>query len=277
MQIVKALDELRTARRALPGSFGLVPTMGYLHAGHLSLVEQARTENDHVGVSIFVNPTQFGPSEDLASYPRNLDQDLALLRNAGVDLVWTPQPEDVYPANFQTWVDVTDMTQHLEGAHRPGHFQGVTTVVAKLFNAFTPDRAYFGQKDAQQVAVIQRMVLDLNFPVDVIVCPTQREADGLALSSRNAYLTSPQREAAPVLFRALSAAQAAHEAGERRGDELRQVLRETLAGEPLALPQYVSAADPLTLDELDFVENGVLLSLAVFVGKTRLIDNFLLE
>lgn len=276
MQIVKALDELRAARCALAGSFGLVPTMGYLHAGHLSLVEQARAENDHVGVSIFVNPTQFGPSEDLASYPRNLDQDLALLRDAGVDLVWTPQPEDVYPANFQTWVDVTDMTQHLEGAHRPGHFRGVTTVVAKLFNAFTPDRAYFGQKDAQQVAVIRRMVLDLNFPVDVIVCPTQREADGLALSSRNAYLTSPQREAAPVLFRALSAAQTVYEAGERRGDELRRILRETLAGEQLALPQYVSAADPLTLEELDFVENGVLLSLAVFVGKTRLIDNFLL-
>ncbi len=222
MQIVKTLPDLRTARRALSGSFGLVPTMGYLHAGHLSLVAQAKAENDHVGVSIFVNPTQFGPSEDLASYPRSLDQDLALLREAGVDLVWTPLPEDVYPANFQSWVDVTEMTQHLEGAHRPGHFRGVTTVVAKLFNAFTPDRAYFGQKDAQQVAVIKRMVLDLNFPLDVIVCPTQREADGLALSSRNAYLTSAQREAAPVLFRALSAAQAAYGAGERRGDELRQ-------------------------------------------------------
>jgi pantoate--beta-alanine ligase len=250
--------------------------MGYLHAGHLSLVEQAKAENDHVGVSIFVNPTQFGPSEDLSSYPRNLEGDLALLREAGVDLVWTPLPEDVYPANFQTWVDVTEMTQHLEGAHRLGHFRGVTTVVAKLFNAFTPDRAYFGQKDAQQVAVIRRMVLDLNFPLEVVVCPTQREADGLAMSSRNAYLTPAQRAAAPVLFRALSAAKAVYDAGERRGDELRRLLRETLAGEPLALPQYVSAADPLTLEELDFVEDGVLLSMAVFVGKTRLIDNFLL-
>ncbi len=276
MQIVKALDQLRAARRALPGSLGLVPTMGYLHAGHLSLVAQAVAENDHVAASIFVNPTQFGPTEDLASYPRSLDQDLALLREAGVDLVWTPLPEDVYPANFQTWVDVTEMTQTLEGAHRPGHFRGVTTVVAKLFNAFTPDRAYFGQKDAQQVAVIKRMALDLNFPVEVIVCPTQREADGLALSSRNAYLTPPQREAAPVLFCALSAAQTAYAGGERRGDELRRILRETVAAEPLALAQYVSAADPGTLEELDFVEKGVLLSLAVFVGKTRLIDNILL-
>lgn len=276
MQIVKTLSELRAARRALPGSFGLVPTMGYLHAGHLSLVERARAENDYVGVSIFVNPTQFGPAEDLSSYPRNLDRDLALLKAAGVDLVWTPGPEEVYPAGFQTWVEVTEMTQLLEGAHRPGHFRGVTTVVAKLFNAFTPDRAYFGQKDAQQVAVIRRMVLDLNFPLEVIVCPTRREADGLALSSRNAYLTPAQRRAAPVLFRALNAAQTAYAAGEHQGDELRRILRETLAGEPLALPQYVSAAHPLTLEEVDEITDGVLLSMAVYVGKTRLIDNVLL-
>lgn len=276
MDTVTTLETLRQKRIPLTGSFGLVPTMGYLHEGHLSLVRQARAENDSVGVSIFVNPTQFGPNEDLASYPRDSERDLALLAEAGVDLVWMPPPEVVYSPGFQTWVEVTELTQPLEGQHRPGHFRGVTTVVAKLFNAFTPDRAYFGQKDAQQVAVIKRMVQDLNFPVEIVVCPIVREDDGLALSSRNNYLDADERRAATVLYRALTQAQAAYVAGERQGDVLRSIMESIIAAQPLAQAQYVSAADPETLVELERIEDGVLLSMAVYVGKTRLIDNLLL-
>ena len=203
MQTLTTLADLRRARQPLTGTFGLVPTMGFLHAGHLSLVKLARAECDHVGVSIFVNPTQFGPNEDLSAYPRDLARDLGLLEPLGVDLVWTPTPEEMYPDGFQTWVNVEQVTAPLEGKHRPGHFRGVTTVVAKLFNAFTPQRAYFGQKDAQQVVVIRRMVRDLNFPVEIVVGPIVREPDGLALSSRNVYLSPPERQAATVLHRAL--------------------------------------------------------------------------
>jgi pantoate--beta-alanine ligase len=250
--------------------------MGALHAGHLSLVRRAKAENDHVGVSIFVNPTQFGPTEDLSKYPRPIERDLQLLSEAGVDLVWTPTPEIVYPIGFQTYIDVEKVTQSLEGERRPGHFRGVATVVAKLFNAFTPDRAYFGQKDAQQVVVIKRMARDLNFPIDIVVCPTQREPDGLALSSRNVYLNLEERQAATILYRSLSAAKTLFDTGQRHAPKLKEAMLATLATEPLANPDYVSAADPESLVELETITDGVLLSLAVRIGKTRLIDNILL-
>jgi pantoate--beta-alanine ligase len=250
--------------------------MGYLHEGHLSLVRQAGVECESVVVSIFVNPTQFGPNEDLSAYPRDVERDLALLRQEKVDLVWLPEGEDLYPPGFQTWVTVEEATRRLEGAYRPGHFRGVTTIVAKLFNCVQPDRAYFGQKDAQQSMVIRRMVQDLNFPIQVIICPTVREADGLALSSRNVYLNPEERRAAPVLYRALTAAQQAFLSGERRAGSLRSIMEETLRSEPLANPQYVSCAAPQTLEELQGPVEHALLSMAVYFRKTRLIDNLLL-
>lgn len=277
MQVVTTLAELRTARRQLTGSLGLVPTMGALHDGHLSLVRRARAECEHVAVSIFVNPTQFGPKEDLSKYPRDIPRDLALLGAAGAHLVWTPTPADVYPPNFQTWVEVEGLTLPLEGALRPGHFRGVTTVVAKLFNAFQADRAYFGQKDAQQVAVIRRMALDLNFPTEVIVCPTVREADGLAMSSRNTYLSTEERTAATVLYRSLSAARSAYENGERSAGALRQMVTVIFSDEPLAQLQYFSCADYDSLQEVEQLSGKTLLSMAAFLGKTRLIDNIVLE
>lgn len=276
MILATTLEELRQARSLLDAPFGLVPTMGYLHRGHISLVERARAECASVGVSIFVNPTQFAPTEDLDKYPRNIEADLKLLEAAGADLVWLPTPDIVYPPGFQTWVTVDGLTSPLEGAMRPGHFRGVTTVVAKLFNAFQPQKAYFGQKDAQQAAVIRRMTRDLDFPIEVVVCPTMREADGLAMSSRNTYLNPEERRAATVLFRALSAAKAAHEAGERDADRLRALMSDTINAEPLARLQYVSCADYDTLEELQTVHGKALLSMAVYLGKTRLIDNFVI-
>jgi pantoate--beta-alanine ligase len=277
MHVVETIEEVRRLRRSLPGSWGLVPTMGYLHAGHLSLVQRARAENDRVAVSIFVNPTQFGPNEDLATYPRDLPRDLELLRAADVDLVWAPPVSEMYPPGFQTYVTVEEVTRVLEGAARPVHFRGVATVVAKLFLVCQPDRAYFGQKDAQQVVVVQQMVRDLGFPVQIVVCPTVREPDGLALSSRNVYLTPEQRRAAPVLYRALRAAQEAWQRGEHDGERLRAIMRAVLSEEPLAQTEYVSAADLHTLQELGDASQGVLLSLAVRIGRTRLIDNIRLE
>ncbi len=277
MKVVTTLAELRGERARLPGPVGCVPTMGYLHEGHLSLVRRARAECASVEVSIFVNPTQFGPNEDLARYPRDLPRDLAMLEAEGVDLVWTPTVEEMYPPGFQTWVTVEKLSQGLEGAARPGHFRGVATVVAKLFNGMLPDKAYFGQKDAQQAAVIRRMTQDLNFPIEIVVCPTVREADGLAMSSRNTYLQPQERQAATVLFRALSAAEQAYRQGERRAEVLRQIVREIVGAEPLARLQYVSCADYETLEELDVVQGKALLSLAAFIGQTRLIDNFVLE
>jgi len=274
MQTITSLEELRQARQSLPVPLGLVPTMGYLHAGHLSLVRAARRECASVVVSIFVNPTQFGPQEDLDRYPRDLPRDLSLLAAEGVDLVWVPTPQIMYPPGYQTWVTVEQIAAPLEGAMRPGHFRGVATVVAKLFNAVQPQRAYFGQKDAQQALVIRRLVADLNFPIQVVVCPTVREADGLAMSSRNVYLNPEERMAATVLYRALTAAQAAYQAGQRNADHLRQVMQAILKAEPLAQPQYVSCA---RLDDLQEwqgeVSGAALLSLAVFIGQTRLIDN----
>ncbi len=278
MEVVTTLSELRMARARLAGPVGLVPTMGYLHRGHLSLVEAARAECASVAASIFVNPTQFGPSEDLSTYPRDLPRDLELLEKGGCDLVWTPTPEVMYPPDFQTWVTVDEVTQPLEGSMRPGHFRGVTTVVAKLFNAVQPHKAYFGQKDAQQAVVIQQMARDLNFNLEVVICPIVREADGLAMSSRNVYLSPAERQAATVLHRALLAARAAYQSGERDSEALRQTVRKIVWSEPLANLQYVSCADALTLQEFEArIERPALLSMAVYFGKTRLIDNFILE
>jgi len=276
MKTVSTLIDLRTTRLSLYGTVGLVPTMGYLHEGHLSLIRRAKAECESVVVSIFVNPTQFGANEDLSKYPRDLERDLSLIEPLGVDLVWNPTPEIMYPTGYQTWVEVEALTRPLEGSIRTSHFKGVTTIVAKLFNAVQPHKAYFGQKDAQQAAVIRQMTRDLNFPIEVIVCPITREADGLAMSSRNKYLEGADRPAATILFRALNAAKSAYEGGERNAEKLRAVMKDTLATEPRVQPQYVSCADYDTLAELDVVSGKALLSMAVILGKTRLIDNFVL-
>ncbi len=280
MKVLSSIAEIRSAHAGVGGdeSVGFVPTMGYLHRGHISLVELARRENSLVVVSIFVNPTQFGPNEDFSSYPRDTDHDLELLREAGVDWVFMPSVEEMYPDGFSTYVEVREVTQRLEGEMRPGHFLGVATVVAKLFHIVQPTRAYFGQKDAQQVAVLRKMVRDLAFPLEIVVGPTMREADGLALSSRNVYLNAEERVAALCLYKALSAARALWESGERRGGVLRGAMEGVLAGEPMARPDYVSVADPVTLEELDDSGDAreALASLAVRIGKTRLIDNFIL-
>ena len=276
MRVVTEGREARRLRRELRGSVGLVPTMGALHDGHLSLVRAARAGNDAVAASIFVNPAQFGPGEDLAKYPRNLAGDLARLEAEGVDLVFAPEAASVYPPGFQTWVVPGPLAEPLEGARRPGHFRGVLTVVSRLFHVIEPDRAYFGQKDAQQAILLRRMATDLDLPVGIVVCPIVRDRDGLALSSRNEYLTPEERRAAPVLFRSLRAVSAAWGAGERRGDRLRGTARAVLATEPLAAPDYVSAADPETLADIETATGRALVSMAVRFGTTRLLDNILL-
>lgn len=280
MRVVTTRAEMRAAR-AEYGVLGLVPTMGYLHEGHLSLVRRAKAENDAVAVTIFVNPTQFGPTEDLAAYPRDLERDLALLREAGVDLVWTPTVGEVYPARFSTYIDVEGVSEPLEGARRPGHFRGVATVVAILLAVSTPTRAYFGQKDAQQVAVLRRMAADLGFGAEMVIAPTVREPDGLALSSRNVYLSTSERAAARCLSQALRAVEAAWAAGEYDAARLRGIGSSVIAAEPLADPAYFSVADPDTLAEIpDGVEvdptRGALVSTAVKVGAPTLIDNVVL-
>jgi pantoate--beta-alanine ligase len=276
MKHITTISDLKSTRAALLSPIGLVPTMGYLHAGHLSLVKRARVECANVVVSIFVNPTQFGPQEDLQAYPRDVTRDLDLLAEEGTDLVWIPRQEDMYPAGYQTWVTVEEVTQRLEGAFRPGHFRGVATVVAKLINCVQPDKTYFGQKDAQQVIVIRRMVRDLNIPGEIIVCPTVREADGLAMSSRNSYLNVDERRAAAIIFRALTEAQSAFQLGEKDAESLRKIMIKIIKSEPLARMQYVSCADPDTLVELHGQVQKALLSTAVYFGRTRLIDNLLL-
>ncbi len=274
MKISREISDIREARWSNAGeTWGLVPTMGYLHEGHLGLVRQARQENDRVGVSIFVNPTQFNNPDDLTTYPRNPERDLALLAQEGVDLVWSPPPEVVYPAGFQTYVDVEEVTKPLEGAHRPGHFRGVTTVVAKLFNVFQPNRAYFGQKDAQQVVAIKQMVSDLNFNLEIVVCPIRREADGLAMSSRNAKLSPEARRQAICLYQALTAAKLALEQGQGNAEQLRAAMLSIIKEMPLARVDYVSVAQPDTLEELSIIDDRALLSMAVFVDGVRLIDN----
>ena len=274
MQVVTDIGAVRRARHAHPSAtWGLVPTMGALHEGHLSLVRQARRDNARVGVSIFVNPAQFHNPDDLATYPRDPERDLAMLKQEGVDLVWTPSPDQVYPAGYQTYIHVEEASRPLEGAARPGHFLGVATVVAKLMNVFQPQRVYFGQKDAQQVAVVKRMVADLNFPLTVVSCPTVREPNGLAMSSRNVLLSPQARPYATCLFRALQTGGDAFAHGERRAEALRAAMRSVIDATPMTRIDYVSVAHPQTLVELDVVEAAALLSLAVFVDEVRLIDN----
>ncbi len=274
MQVAETVQEVREIRQQEPLLvWGLVPTMGALHAGHLALVRQATDECERVGVSIFVNPTQFNDSADLTNYPRTLQEDLSLLGSEGVDLVWVPQSDHVYPPGFQTSVTLSHVTQPLEGTHRPGHFAGVATIVAKLFNIFEPTYAYFGQKDAQQVAVIKQMVRDLNFNLEIVTVPTVRADDGLALSSRNKNLSTEQRRAAVVLSRALFAAKSAWEQGARDAEYLRQHMMRIVGAEPLARIDYISVAHPWTLEEQQGIVKQALLSMAVYIGETRLIDN----
>lgn len=269
MLIAKSIAEMKAARMKSPGSVGLVPTMGYLHDGHLALVKQARAENSVVVVSIFVNPTQFGPTEDFKTYPRDTQRDLAMLQKEKTDIVFMPSPEEMYPERFSSWVDVEKVTDRLEGSYRPGHFRGVATVVAKLFNIVEPTRAYFGQKDAQQVLVIQKMADDLNMNLKVIVAPTVRESDGLAMSSRNIYLNPQERQAATVLYKALTLAQNLLKKGERDAETMRRQMASLINREPLAKIEYVSIADAQTLEELSNVDGPALVSLAVRIGKTR--------
>jgi len=277
MQVVGPISEIRALRQQLSGTVGFVPTMGYLHKGHLALVKQARIENSSVIVSIYVNPTQFGPREDFGAYPRELNRDLELLREEGVDIVFVPSDDEMYPPEFSSWVDVEKVTERLEGASRPGHFRGVATVVAKLFNIVQPTRAYFGQKDAQQVVVIKRMVADLNLGIDIVVVPTIREEDGLAISSRNIYFSPGERQAATILFRALTLALQLGRGGENDANKLREQMTSLVQKETLAQIDYISIADAETLEELNLIDRPALASLAVRVGNTRLIDNMPLE
>jgi len=273
MKTVEKIADMKRLRQQLTGDIGFVPTMGYLHEGHLSLVRQAKTENPSIVVSIFVNPTQFGPQEDFKNYPRDTKRDLTMLEKEKTDIVFMPSVTEMYPPGFSSWVEVEKLTRQLEGASRPGHFRGVTTVVAKLFNIVQPTRAYFGQKDAQQIAVISKMAADLDMNTEVIALPTIREPDGLAMSSRNTYLNPAERRAATILYHALTLAQKLWFEGERNAERLRQQMTDLIQREPLATVDYVSIANSKTLDELEIVTPPVLLSMAVKIGKTRLIDN----
>lgn len=280
MLVVATISGVRARRRELFRQglrVALVPTMGALHEGHLALVRRGRQEADEVWVSIFVNPTQFGPEEDFERYPRNLERDAQLLREEGVSLLFAPTVGEMYPQEPQVVLDVPGLSGHLCGIHRPGHFQGVALVVAKLFNIVQPEVALFGAKDFQQATLIRRMVEELNFPVRIVVVPTVREEDGLAMSSRNAYLTPQERRAATALSRALQATAEVARAGERRGKALEVYLLQCLRQEGSVRPQYVAAVDPETLLPLELVQNRVLLAVAAFVGSTRLIDNLLVE
>lgn len=276
MKVLSSINAFKEARRKTGGTVGFVPTMGYLHEGHLVLVRQAKAENQIAVASIFVNPTQFGPKEDFARYPRDPERDLALLEKERVDLLFMPSSEEVYPQGSCTWVHVERVSERLEGATRPGHFRGVATVVAKLFNIVEPTRAYFGQKDAQQVVVVKKMVADLNMNVEIVAVPTKREPDGLAMSSRNVYLTGSERQAALVLWKSLNLAQDLWSKGERRAESIRQQMLGLIQKEPLARIDYVSIADPERLEEVAEIDQTALISLAVYVGKTRLIDNIIL-
>jgi len=274
MQVATTVEGMRRLRsQAVGRTVGFVPTMGYLHEGHLSLVRRARAENDVVVASIFVNPTQFGPTEDFEKYPRDPQRDLALLQQERTDIVFMPSAVEMYPEGFATHIDVGGVTEVLEGAHRPGHFRGVATVVLNLFNIVQPTRAYFGQKDAQQLVVIRKMVNDLKLNVEVVPCPTVRETGGLAMSSRNVFLSPDERRAALILFRALSLSERLWRTGERDAGKLRDRLQGLVAREPLASVDYISVAHPETLQELESMDGPTLVSLAIRIGETRLIDN----
>ena len=258
-------------------SVGLVPTMGYLHEGHASLMKKAVEENDRVVASVFVNPTQFGPTEDLESYPRDFDKDCALCESIGVNLVFHPEPEEMYAPDFCTWVDMDVLSKTLCGKSRPIHFRGVCTVVSKLFNIVTPDRAYFGQKDAQQLAIIRRMVRDLNMDIEIVGCPIVREEDGLAKSSRNTYLNEEERAAALILSKAVFLGQKMAADGETDTAVIKKAMIEKIESEPLAKIDYVEIVDGLSMQSVDKIEGSILAAMAVYIGKTRLIDNFIIE
>jgi pantoate--beta-alanine ligase len=279
MKICKTIEDMRGAcgelRRA-GKRLGFVPTMGALHEGHLSLVSAARESCDAVAVSIFVNPKQFGANEDLAKYPRNLERDCELLEKEKVELLFAPDVEEMYPAGAVTWINVEELSHKLDGRSRPGHFRGVATVVAKLFHIVVPDAAFFGQKDAVQIAIIRKMVRDLDFPVEIVACPIVREPDGLAMSSRNAYLNAQQRGQAPALYRSLGSVKRLWEAGERNSAELARVGREEVERESAARLDYFELVDPGTLDPVREASRGTLVAVAAWVGSTRLIDNILL-
>lgn len=280
MKIVETIAEVREQVKQWKKeglTVALVPTMGYLHEGHRSLMERARKVNDRVVVSVFVNPTQFGPNEDLASYPRDLKHDAALCDSVGVDLIFHPTPEEMYPKGFCSFVDMDVLTKELCGLSRPVHFRGVCTVVSKLFHIVTPDRAYFGEKDAQQLAVIKRMVLDLNLDIEIVGCPIVREADGLARSSRNTYLSPEERKAALVLSRSIFAGKQLAESGETDAHKLVQAMTDIISAEPLARIDYVKVVDLLTMQQIDKLDRPFLAAIAVYIGKTRLIDNFMVQ
>lgn len=280
MQIATTIKEVRNQVKAWKKegcTVGLVPTMGYLHEGHGSLISRARNDNDKVVVSIFVNPMQFGPGEDLESYPRDLDKDSAYCESLGADLIFHPEPEEMYTEGFCSYVDMSVLTQELCGLSRPVHFRGVCTVVNKLFNIVQPDRAYFGQKDAQQLAIIKRMVEDLNMDLEIIGCPIVREEDGLAKSSRNTYLSAEERQAALVLSRVVKLGEEFVKAGESDANKIVSEMKAFIEKEPMARIDYVKAVDGLTMQQIDTVKAPMLVALAVYIGKTRLIDNFIVD
>ncbi len=277
MEVIKKIDDIKRLRQQLTEPVGFVPTMGYLHEGHLALVRRARAENPTVVVSIFVNPTQFGLREDFDSYPRNPQRDLDILEKEKIDIVFMPSVDEMYPPQFNSWVEVGKVTERLEGASRPGHFRGVATVVAKLFHIIQPTKVYFGQKDAQQLLVIKKMVADLNINTEIVTFPIVREPDGLAISSRNTYLNPEERKVAVVLYQAIRLAQQLYSQGEKDAEHLRQEMIALIQKESLAAIDYISVANVETLDELDIVNPPVLVSLAVQIGSTRLIDNMVLE
>lgn len=278
MKIVETIAEVREQIKNWRGeglSVGLVPTMGYLHEGHKSLIDRAVAENDRVVVSVFVNPMQFAPTEDLESYPRDMERDAALCKQAGADLIFHPEPDEMYHGDFSSFVDMSTLTGGLCGKTRPIHFRGVCTVVSKLFNIVTPDRAYFGQKDAQQLAVIRHMVSDLNFGIEVVGCPIIREEDGLAKSSRNTYLNAQERQAALILSKSLAEGRKKLENGEKNATVIREHILDTISKEPMAKVDYVEVVDWNTLEPVETIRSAVLVAIAVYIGKTRLIDNFI--
>ena len=278
--IVKTVDDVRKAVaewRSKGETVGLVPTMGYLHAGHQSLIKKSVEQNDHTVVSVFVNPIQFGPNEDLEAYPRDLARDAELCETTGADMIFNPEPEEMYKDGFVSFVDMNGLTNHLCGLSRPVHFRGVCTVCTKLFNIVTPDRAYFGQKDAQQLAVIKRMVKDLNMPLEIVGCPIVREEDGLAMSSRNTYMNDEERKAALILSKSIKLGQKLIEEGERNAEVVRTEMTKLLQSEPMADVEYVNVVNNLTMEDIDTVEGDILVAIAVKINnKVRLIDNFMM-